>query len=238
MAAVTAKSMRHRLSIWISAAQRAFQRLVEMIRRDPLPFAGSGTALLGIVLLLAARGHAVPTAPGTASTRGGHTTVIYYTPPNPETGKQTTSPSTQPATQPVTTTPVQTSPPEWPMVGPVVQGYGWTYDHTAGYWYFHAAWDIAGRVGETAHAAMPGTVQSVSQSSALGDVVVVEGPNGLRETYGGFTTVAVTQGQSLAEGQMIGTLGAIPGEADGVHLHFGIERGGQPVDPTLYLPAP
>lgn len=232
-AAATATSMRQRLSFWFSAVRRAFQRLVATMRRDPLPFAGSATALLGIVLLLLSHGHAVPTAPGTTSSRGSRTTVIYYT-PEPTKGH----PATEPPTQPAITPPAQTATPEWPMVGPVVQGYGWTYDHAAGYWYFHAAWDIGGHAGETARAAMPGTVQSVSQSPTLGEVVVVAGPSGLSETYGGFTTVAVTPGQSLSEGQTIGTLGAIPGEQDGVHLHFGIERGAQPVDPTLYLPAP
>lgn len=231
--------MRQRLVTWFASIRRSALRLTDRVRRDPLPFAGGATALVGIVLLLAAHGRAVPTAPGTTASHPGHTTVIYY-PPRPGVGKDESPPTTAPSG--VTTPAVAPAPPavpEWPIEGTVVQGYSWAYDRAAGYWYFHTAWDIQGTRGEQVRAAAAGTVASVTDSPSLGEVIVVSGGNGLSETYGGLGTADVSSGQSVAEGEALGTLGGpVAGEQDGVHLHFAVDRGNQPIDPGSFLPAP
>lgn len=229
--------MRQRFLGWLHRFRRAVVRLTDAVRRDPLPAAGGATAVLGIVLLLAARGNALPTAPGVAHPYRGRTGVIYY-PPRPAVGHPDYVPpqATAPATSTVTAAP---APPQWPLTGMVVQGYGWAYDRLGGYWYFHSGWDIGGHAGEAVRAAMPGTVQSVAASPFLGEVVTVRTPGGLLETYGGLGAADVAIGQSVAQGAEIGTLGgAVPGEQDGVHLHFAIERGDQPMNPDAYLHAP
>lgn len=230
--------MRQRFLGLLHRLRLAIVRVWDAARRDPLPAAGGATALLGIVLLVAARGHAVPLVPGVGSHPSrGKVSVIYY-PPRPAVGhtEYTPSPTSVAVTPPVVAQPLA---PQWPVTGMVVQGYGWAYDRLGGYWYFHTGWDIRGFVGEAVRAAMGGTVEAVAASPLLGETVTVKTPGGLLETYAGLGAADVATGQGVVQGEQIGTLsGAIAGEQDGVHLHFAIERGGQPVDPDAFLPAP
>ena len=53
--------------------------------------------------------------------------------------------------------------------------------------------------------------------------------------YAHLSTVNVSQGQQVSQGQAIGIIGAT-GNAQGIHLHFEVRVGGGPVNPLGYLP--
>ncbi len=64
-----------------------------------------------------------------------------------------------------------------------------------------------------------------------GLVIEISHSNGYRTRYGHLSSIAVEQGQFVTSGQIIGTAGKT-GNADGVHLHFGVlDINNQPVDP-------
>ena len=49
------------------------------------------------------------------------------------------------------------------------------------------------------------------------------------------TVLKVSVGQQVTQGQTIGLMGTT-GDSTGVHLHFAVIKGGQYVNPLLYLP--
>lgn len=96
------------------------------------------------------------------------------------------------------------------------------------------------------YAAYAGTVVSAynggGDNGGWGNRVVIEHAPGVRTTYNHMRTgsVLVSQGQTVATGQKIGTMGAT-GRVTGVHLHWELYIDGVRVDPRPYregLPIP
>jgi murein DD-endopeptidase MepM/ murein hydrolase activator NlpD len=58
--------------------------------------------------------------------------------------------------------------------------------------------------------------------------------NGLSTLYGHQSSIIVSAGQSVTQGQVIGYVGST-GKSTGCHLHFEVRVGGNPVDPNGYL---
>jgi murein DD-endopeptidase MepM/ murein hydrolase activator NlpD len=65
--------------------------------------------------------------------------------------------------------------------------------------------------------------------------VVVVSPGGIETLYAHFSSIAVSAGQQVSQGQTLGGAGQT-GRADGVHLHFEVIDNGVRVDPLAYLP--
>lgn len=100
----------------------------------------------------------------------------------------------------------------------------------------HAGVDIAGEAGESVRAAMDGVVGGVTMDELWGWSVRVEQTDGALATYAGLSAADVREGQSVTRGQTVGVLGEIPCEAElGPHLHFALERAGEPQDPAELL---
>lgn len=86
--------------------------------------------------------------------------------------------------------------------------------------------------GTPVRAAGPGEVALVSQSlGGLGTIVLIRHTDDLMTVYGRISDVSVERGESVAQGQTIGTVaaGSDPG------LHFEVRRGTDSVDPAAYL---
>lgn len=93
----------------------------------------------------------------------------------------------------------------------------------------HEAIDIAGSgEGSPIYAAGAGTVVTArTNSGSLGTYVTISHSNGYYTLYGHMSSRTVSEGQTVAKGQQIGTMGHT-GFATGTHLHFGLYYGGLP----------
>jgi murein DD-endopeptidase MepM/ murein hydrolase activator NlpD len=63
---------------------------------------------------------------------------------------------------------------------------------------------------------------------------VIDDGGGMGTLYGHQSRIAVSVGQHVDAGQVIGYVG-MTGLATGPHLHFEVRINGNPVDPTSYL---
>ena len=94
----------------------------------------------------------------------------------------------------------------------------------------HDATDIARRTGAPIVAAAAGRVRLARDQANHGNSVVVHHGQGVVTLYSHLDTMAVAEGQEVAAGQHLGTMGAT-GRTTGPHLHFGVVVDGVPVDP-------
>lgn len=100
----------------------------------------------------------------------------------------------------------------------------------------HKGIDIGAPQGTTIVAAAAGTV-SVSQygyNGGYGNYVIISHGNGVQTLYGHCTSLLVSQGQSVSQGQAIATVGST-GNSTGNHLHLEIRVNGIAQDPQNYL---
>ena len=109
----------------------------------------------------------------------------------------------------------------------------------------HTGVDVnIGVVGKTVVAVKGGTVAistALTNSSggyrSYGEYVVINHHDGTMTLYGHMLAGSrrVSAGQSVSQGQAIGTVGST-GNSTGTHLHFEVRVNGSPVNPIPYLP--
>lgn len=101
----------------------------------------------------------------------------------------------------------------------------------------HNGVDVVGSGYTLAHitAHTGGTVEYAGYNFTLGYHVNIRLKNGDMMQYCHMTkALQVSAGDTVTEGQIIGTMGST-GLSTGAHLHFGIKRGGEWIDPEPYL---
>lgn len=98
----------------------------------------------------------------------------------------------------------------------------------------HPGIDIGAAMGTPIRAAAAGTVIVAAYSGGYGNLVVIDHGNGLATAYAHQSQIAVSVGQQVAQGQLIGYVGST-GFSTGPHLHFEVRVNGSPVDPMGYL---
>jgi murein DD-endopeptidase MepM/ murein hydrolase activator NlpD len=104
-----------------------------------------------------------------------------------------------------------------------------------GYSHFHTGLDYGLPLGTPIDAAAGGTVVAAGwDTTGFGNRVIVDHGNGVRTLYGHLQKVEVQPGAVVTAGQEIGLSGST-GNSSGPHLHFGVEKDGQWVDPAPYL---
>jgi murein DD-endopeptidase MepM/ murein hydrolase activator NlpD len=123
----------------------------------------------------------------------------------------------------------------WPVDGPVVSRFGpRTID---GHYEYHPGIDIAVPEGTPVHAAAAGTVslqQSEAESGGYGNYTCIDHGGGLSTCYAHQSSFAVSLGQSVSQGEIIGYTGCT-GYCLGPHLHFEVRINGSVTDPMGYL---
>jgi murein DD-endopeptidase MepM/ murein hydrolase activator NlpD len=70
--------------------------------------------------------------------------------------------------------------------------------------------------------------------SGYGNMVIIQHANGLGTGYAHQSQIAVSNGQLVGQGQLIGFVGCT-GHCFGDHLHFEVYNNGTPTDPMAYL---
>lgn len=98
----------------------------------------------------------------------------------------------------------------------------------------HSGIDISGSAGSEVMAADSGTVAVATYSSSYGNYVTIYHSNGDYTLYAHMSSLAVTAGQNVTQGDVIGYVGST-GWATGPHLHFEIRVNGSTVDPLSYF---
>ncbi len=116
----------------------------------------------------------------------------------------------------------------WPVSGPVTSPFGWRWGR------MHDGIDIGVPSGTPIHAAASGTVLYCGWESGYGNLTVLDHGGNLATAYGHQSSIAVSCGQHVGQGDVIGYVGST-GHSTGPHLHFEVRVNGSPVDPMGYL---
>jgi murein DD-endopeptidase MepM/ murein hydrolase activator NlpD len=125
----------------------------------------------------------------------------------------------------------------WPAQGWLTGSYGGRSDPFTGEPGYHQGIDISADKGRPVFATADATVESAAWSGDYGNLVVLRHGFGMKTRYGHLSRFAVTAGQKVKRGDVIGFVGAT-GRATGSHLHYEILANGQVLNPLQLLSAP
>ena len=116
----------------------------------------------------------------------------------------------------------------WPVNGPVTSPFGWRWGR------MHEGIDIGVGYGTPIHAAASGRVVYAGWMSGYGNLVAIDHGRGISTAYGHQSSIALSVGQVVSQGQTIGYVGCT-GHCFGPHLHFETRVNGTPQNPLNYL---
>jgi lipoprotein NlpD len=117
----------------------------------------------------------------------------------------------------------------WPTEGPIVAPFGSREGIPTGV-------GIGGAPGQPVRAAAAGrVVYAGSGLIGYGQLIIIKHNETYLSAYGHNSQIWVTEGQDVARGETIATMGLGPERRP--RLHFEIRRNGVPVDPTLLVSA-
>jgi murein DD-endopeptidase MepM/ murein hydrolase activator NlpD len=116
----------------------------------------------------------------------------------------------------------------WPVNGPVTSPFGMRWGR------MHTGIDIGVPYGTPIHAAASGQVIYAGRMDGYGNLVFIDHGRGTSTGYAHQSSIAVSNGQTVTQGQVIGYVGCT-GHCFGPHLHFEVRVNGTPVDPLGYL---
>jgi murein DD-endopeptidase MepM/ murein hydrolase activator NlpD len=116
----------------------------------------------------------------------------------------------------------------WPVNGPIVSPFGPRWGR------LHAGVDIAAPTGTPIRAAAAGTVVLLGWTGGYGNYTCIAHGGGLSTCYAHQSSYATSNGASVSQGQVIGSVGCT-GHCYGDHLHFETRINGSPVNPAGYL---
>jgi murein DD-endopeptidase MepM/ murein hydrolase activator NlpD len=126
------------------------------------------------------------------------------------------------------------SPSLWPVMGVVTSSFGEREDPFNGEGAFHKGIDIATNVGQPIRAAADGTVVLAGMANGYGREVRIDHGHGIETIYGHMSGFAVTTGEDVKRGEIIGYVGT-SGRSTGPHLHYEVLIHDTPVNPHKYL---
>lgn len=125
----------------------------------------------------------------------------------------------------------------WPLYGHVTSGYG--YRSIFGSYSYHSGIDIASPRGTGIAAADGGTVifagTGAGSNWSYGKLVIIDHGNGKQTYYGHCSSILVSAGDKVYQGQTIARVGST-GRSTGNHCHFQVKLNGTTVSPYNYLP--
>jgi len=117
-----------------------------------------------------------------------------------------------------------------PVPGRITSGYGMRRHPILGYRRMHSGIDFNARYGTSIVAVTDGRVSGAGRMGGCGNAVRLDHGNGLQTRYCHMSRLAVSRGQQVRRGQVIGYVGST-GLSTGPHLHYEMYRGGRALDP-------
>ena len=122
----------------------------------------------------------------------------------------------------------------WPVEGQVTGSFGERIDPFNGEGAFHSGVDIGSSYGAKIIAPADGVVTLVDTMGGYGKTIMIDHGNGICTRYGHLSGFAVTTGQRVQRGDVIGYVGE-SGRSTGPHLHYEVRINDTPVNPYKYL---
>ncbi len=126
----------------------------------------------------------------------------------------------------------------WPLPSScltLTSAFGYRIHPITGVPHSHTGIDIGAAGGTTITAAKAGTVITSAYHWSYGNYVVISHGSGNTTLYAHMSRRAVSEGQTVSQGQTIGYVGNT-GNSKGNHLHLEVRQGGQRVDPESCFP--
>lgn len=117
-----------------------------------------------------------------------------------------------------------------PVSGRITSGYGYRMHPILKQRKMHTGVDIAASTGTPIHAAAGGVVVFSGRWGGYGNCVILDHGGELATLYGHCSTLNVSKGQKVNQGQTIAKVGST-GLSTGPHCHFEVRRSGTPVNP-------
>ena len=117
-----------------------------------------------------------------------------------------------------------------PVAGHITSNFGWRMHPLLGFLKMHKGLDIGAAYGSPIHAVIDGTVTFAGRAGGYGNFVKVNHAAGLVSGYGHMSRIAVSPGQHVGRGQVIGYVGST-GLSTGPHLHWEIWKNGVSINP-------
>ena len=117
-----------------------------------------------------------------------------------------------------------------PVAGRITSSFGYRMHPLLGYLKMHKGLDIGAPYGAPIYAALDGVVQGAGRSGGYGNFVKLVHGGGLASGYGHMSRIAVSRGERVRQGQVIGYVGST-GLSTGPHLHWEVWRNGQTINP-------
>jgi murein DD-endopeptidase MepM/ murein hydrolase activator NlpD len=124
----------------------------------------------------------------------------------------------------------------WPVStgGTITSEYGYRTSPTAGASSNHKGIDIGCGYGDAIVAAAAGTVTFAGYGGSGGNYVMIDHGNGITTMYLHNSSLAVSAGQTVSQGQTIAYAGST-GISTGTHCHFSVLVNGNYANPHNYL---
>jgi len=122
----------------------------------------------------------------------------------------------------------------WPVEGQVTGSFGERIDPFNGEGAFHSGVDIGSSYGHPIVAPADGVVTMTDTMGGYGKTIMISHGNGISTRYGHLSGFAVTTGQHVQRGDVIGYVGE-SGRSTGPHLHYEVRINDTPVNPYKYL---
>jgi murein DD-endopeptidase MepM/ murein hydrolase activator NlpD len=191
----------------LSRTRDAKQHDLAATKEDEQQWTAESNSLSSVSAQLAAQIQAAQSAP----------------PPPPVSGSDGSGSPPSPAPSPPSTSGLI-----WPVGGPITSPFGMRWGS------LHPGIDIGAGMGTPIKAAASGRVIVAAYSGGYGNLVVIDHGNGLATAYAHQSRIAVSVGQEVSQGQVIGYVGST-GFSTGPHLHFEVRVNGSPADPMGYL---
>lgn len=116
----------------------------------------------------------------------------------------------------------------------ISSGFGYRRDPFNGGGAMHSGLDFRGPYGAPIYAAANGTVSFSGWKSGYGKTVEITHGNGMMTRYAHMSRFAITEGQVVEAGAVIGAIGST-GRSTGPHLHFEVRINDRAVNPLPFL---
>ena len=99
---------------------------------------------------------------------------------------------------------------------------------------FHRGLDMPNPTGTPIYAALGGEVEKVSSDKTSGNYIKLKHSDNLETLYAHMSQIDKVEDDVVAAGETIGEMGST-GVSSGPHLHFGLKKSGQYIDPLPFF---